>query len=291
MDREGERESTDCLRGALGRSALSKPAQKPEDVLRQTRRNESDRRQQDLHLQRLLEVRSLWSKHGDHRKTRKRTDVWLPYHRYRGVCENDLRITKKRLEQQLLGRIATSLRAPEYVEVIAEGFERQLKAAHELAQGAAQELTGKVDELRRERTALVKRAANLADAIGLHGPSNALSAQLSEAERRIEVIDRLLKPQPKSDPVAFAPEVIREFLTRKMAQLVDVLASEPQLAKQEIASRIDKLVLTPEVRDGRRVFAVTGDINLFSGNDDPIRSQSDTFITQRLCFSLRPNSL
>jgi DNA invertase Pin-like site-specific DNA recombinase len=193
-----------------------------------------------------------------------------PYQRFRGVCKNDLRITKDRLEQQLLGRIVASLRAPEYVELIATEFDRQLEAAQKAAQCAAEELTGKVDELRRERAGLVKRSGNLADAIALHGLSNALSSQLSEAEKRIEVIDRWLKPQPKSDPVAFAPEKVREFLARKMAQLVQVLAGDPELAKQEIASRIDKLILTPDVRDGLRVFAVTGDVRLFGVDDDDV---------------------
>jgi site-specific DNA recombinase len=151
-----------------------------------------------------------------------------PYHRFRGSCKNNLKIRQLRLEGQLLGKLVVSLRVPEHAELIAQEFERQLKAAQNAEASAKTEAEGKRDELLRERATLSKKAANLGDAIGEHGRSVTLSAQLSQAEKRIELIDGLLKPKAKSERPSASPEQIREFLARRMGQLVEVLLGIPR---------------------------------------------------------------
>jgi site-specific DNA recombinase len=190
-----------------------------------------------------------------------------PYHRHRGVCKNNLKIDRRRLEDQLLGKLVASLRAPEYAELIAQEFERQLKAAQKAETSAKTEAEANRDELLRERATLSKNVANLADAIAEHGLSVMLSTQLSQAEKRIELIDGLLKPKAKSERPSATPEQIREFLTRRMEQLVEVLLGDPEKAKRELSTRIDKLILTPQAHDGRNLLVVTGDLRLFADDD------------------------
>ncbi len=62
-------------------------------------------------------------------------------------------------------------------------------------------------------------------------------------------------------------EQIKEFLSRRAEQLVEVFLGDPKRAKQEIFKRVNKLVLTPESRNGRDVFVVTGDLVLFADDD------------------------
>ena len=190
-----------------------------------------------------------------------------PYNRYRNVCKNNLKIRQRRVEDQLIEKLAASLRSPDCANLIAEEFERQLAAAQEAEASARDEAEGKRDELLRERASLSKKAANLADAIGEHGLSPVLSTQLSHAESRIAAIDHLLTAKPRYERVSTSQEQIREFLSRRMGQLAEVLLGDPEIAKQEISKRIDKLVLTPGSRDGRDVFVVTGDLRLFADDD------------------------
>jgi hypothetical protein len=118
-----------------------------------------------------------------------------------------------------------------------------------------------------------------------------LSAQLGHAETRINTIDEMLKPKAKAQSASISPEQIREFLMRKMEQLVEVLLGDPERAKQELSKRIDKLVLTPELRDGRNVFTVTGDLRLFA-DDDVMPLNSGALATSKMILPwnrLQPN--
>jgi hypothetical protein len=185
-------------------------------------------------------------------------------HRYHGTCKNAVVIYQHRLEAQLLDKLVASLHAPEHAALIAEEFERQLVAAQKAEALAAQEVLCRRDELLEERALLTKKVANLTDAIALHGISGALSSQLSQAEKRLDVVTGLLKPKANAETVSTSPAQIRDFLARQMAKLAEVLTGDPIRAKQEISRRINQLVLTPESRDGRNVFVVTGDLRLFA---------------------------
>ncbi len=66
-----------------------------------------------------------------------------------------------------------------------------------------------------ERADLEKQAIRLADAIGQHGYSSVLSAQLSKVESRMAEIDRLLTAKPAPKLPTFTDEQIAEFLAQE----------------------------------------------------------------------------
>lgn len=201
-----------------------------------------------------------------------------PIHRRGGDCENKLLIKQSSLEEQLLGAIVASLRAPESLTQLHDEFTRQLEQAAKDESTTARQALGNHDALRKESVSLRGTVERLTDAIAGHGLSHALSAKLRQSEVRMEEIARLLavKDQPASQKIG-AGET-EEFLKRKVDELVEVLLGDPIRTKQELLKRIDKLVLTPEVRDGEDVYVVRGDVRLFAANDDVMLTNTGTRI-------------
>jgi len=95
-----------------------------------------------------------------------------------------------------------------------------------------------------ERADLEKQAIRVADAIGQHGYSSVLSAQLSKVESRIGKIDRLLSARPAPKLPTFTDEQIAEFLRQECNDFCNALAGDPEFARQKIQERIKSLVLT-----------------------------------------------
>jgi len=81
-------------------------------------------------------------------------------------------------------------------------------------------------------------------------------------------------PLTRSRKFQFTIEEIREFLQRKTQEFADILAGDPETARTQLRKRISKLVLTPKETPGGFVFEVTGDVNLFQGNDDVMLTNS-----------------
>jgi hypothetical protein len=92
-------------------------------------------------------------------------------------------------------------------------------------------------------------------------------AQLGHAETRINTIDELLKPKAKAQSALIPRNRSWSFLSGRRSSWSRFCFGDPERAKQELSKRIDKLVLTPELRDGRNVFTVTGDLRLFADDD------------------------
>jgi DNA invertase Pin-like site-specific DNA recombinase len=199
-----------------------------------------------------------------------------PIHRKGGDCMNKLLIRQSSLEEQLVGAIVASLRAPESLAQLRQEFTRQLEQAGKEESATAEQALGNHDVLRKESATLNRTIENLAAAIAEHGLSHALSAKLRQSEVRIEEITRLLaiKDKPASQKISI--EKTEEFLNCKVDKLVEVLLGDPARTKQELMTRIDKLVLTPEVRDGKDVYLVQGDVRLFAANEEVMLTGSAT---------------
>ena len=189
------------------------------------------------------------------------------YHRKRGVCGNKLTIKQRHLEEQLIGRLVAVLRAPEFKAEIQKEFARQVTVAGEIEAAKARLAVEDQDELKRELADLHKRVMNLTEAIAENGTSPNLSAALRRHESRMAVIEKLLATREKPPSPTLDPGEAEEFLRGKLDTLVEVLLGDPLVTKQELRKRIEKLVLTPEKRDGSDVFVVTGDLKLFAADD------------------------
>lgn len=190
-----------------------------------------------------------------------------PNHRFRGVCSNDLKISQRRLEQQLLNALSRNLLDHTNQEALVSAVAVQVRINLEAEASRARQATERQVELKQERSRLMKQAANLAAAIAELSLSSTLKAELQAVEARLGELDKILSPAVAVAVPSFSEEEIRDFVQRKSQELVDVLLGDPVVARRELQRRITKLVLTPRRLVGRRTFEVTGDVSLFSRPD------------------------
>ena len=203
-------------------------------------------------------------------------------HRFRDTCSNRLTIKWQPLEQQLIAAISKNLLDPRLEQQRIRDFSAQLQAAIELEEKLASESVSNPPKLIAERADLENQAGRIADAIGQHGYSPVLSAQLSKVESRMAEIDRLLATKPASKLPKFTDDQIREFLRQESKDFCDALTGDPEFARQQIQNRIKKLVLTPKETPGGPVLEVSGDVALLRTGDvlveSPIQRTSQHYI-------------
>ena len=196
-------------------------------------------------------------------------------HRFRNTCTNKITIRRNRLEPQLISAISNNLLDPRLAQQRIRDFSDQIKAAFELEEKLAAEAASNGPSLTAERADLEKQAVRLADAIGQHGYSSVLSAQLSKAEARMAEIDRLLVAKPALKLPKFTDQQIAEFLHHESQDFCDALTSDPEFARQEIQKRITNLVLTPKDTPEGPVLEVSGDVALLRKDDVLVQSLMD----------------
>lgn len=211
------------------------------------------------------------------------------FHR-RGKCLNCLTILRSDLERQLMDRIVHQLQSAEFVDLIEEEFERQVASALEAAAAKATVVRDQRDELLQEHAALVRKVDFYDEEIGKGFGSETVRTKLRRCVSRKEEIEQMLDIEarpcsPKTDRAE-----LRGFLRANFNKLAEVLLADPVSAKQEMLNRIDKLWLTPEMRDGEQVYVVTGDLRLFSGDNDvllptPLEGYREQYIGLRLTLN------
>jgi len=203
--------------------------------------------------------------------------------RFRDTCSNRLTIKWQPLEQQLIAAISKNLLDPRLEQQRIRDFSAQLQAAIELEEKLASESVSNAPTLIAERADLENQAGRIADAIGQHGYSPVLSAQLSKVESRMAEIDRLLAAKPALKLPKFTDDQIREFLRQESKDFCDALTGDPEFARQEIQKRIKKLVLTPKETPEGAVLEVSGDVALLRTGavlvESPIHRTSEQYIT------------
>jgi DNA invertase Pin-like site-specific DNA recombinase len=203
-----------------------------------------------------------------------------PNHRYRGVCENSVRIPQRKLEQQLLAALSANLLDPRLEEERVQSFRDQLKATLAAETRRTREAASQDSQLKEELAGLKKEQENLVDGIAKHGFSPALSARLGTVESRIAQIQRLRDAGVEPKAPEFTTEEIREFVQRKSQEFANILAGDTAIAREQLRQRITKLVLTPKQTQDGSVFEVTGDVSLFQGAGDVMLTNSLEGIAQ-----------
>jgi hypothetical protein len=190
-----------------------------------------------------------------------------PSHRYRGVCSNNVLIRQDRMEEQLIQGLTQKVLQPELIDHLFQRFteelQRRLKGMEQDSLQAATEVNG----LRAKRDELKTKAKNLAEAVAAMGHSPSLLSQLSLVEAEIEKIDNRLAVTNKPQDVTVSIKELREFVARKAFDLTAVLRSDVPIARQALANHLQKLVLTPKETPDGQVLAVSGDVDLFGGDD------------------------
>ena len=185
-------------------------------------------------------------------------------HRKSGTCENNWYIRQDRVEDQLLSAIEQRVfnRIDQVVQRCEEEVRRRLKEMER--QGAITTL----DSLRREQQQLQARAANLMRAIELGSDIPRLVQRFREVEDEIAQLDRAIASHRVVKPKVTA-EQVRNRVVKTLMRLRDMLnEQEVAVARAALRKHVGRLTLTPTVKDGRRVFEV-------SGNFSPTGDQPD----------------
>ena len=123
-----------------------------------------------------------------------------------------------------------------------------------------------VTTLQDQRRELKGRAQNLGEAIARMGRSVTLLQQLAEIELEIGRIDEQLAFANQPLDLAFSLESIRDFVAKKALDFRSAFDAEPGKARQILANHIEKLILTPRETEYGPVYDVSGDIDLFGGD-------------------------
>lgn len=190
------------------------------------------------------------------------------------------------MEQQIIAAISKNLLDPRLDEQRIHDFSAQLKAAIELEEKLASESVSNAPKLKAERADLETQVIRVVDAIGQHGFSSFLSAQLSKLESRIAEIDRLLTAKPAPKLPTFTDEQITEFLRQECQDFCNALTDDPEFARHEIQKRIKSLVLTPKETPEGPVLEVSGDVALLRTGDVLVESPLEGIAEHYTSFSI-----
>ena len=136
---------------------------------------------------------------------------------------------------------------------------------------------------------LVLQAKNITDAIkdNGHHQSPMLLSELMKIESRIEAIDQRLHQSNNIPELTLTTDELRAFVYKEAENLKALLQGDRFLAKQEIAKRIGRLVLTPKETDTGRVCEVSGDIHLLAGDprvlpNEPLEGIAEHYTGMRI---------
>jgi hypothetical protein len=182
-----------------------------------------------------------------------------PSHRYLGVCENDLTIRQKRLEEQLIGAIEQRILNSNLLDYTLQQFHAGL--ANKLAE--MQLHASGLDELRRERQSLKAKADRVVGAVAEVGHSPALLAKFGEVDAQIGAVDRRIDEQRPVNLTATIAET-REFVFKSVLQLRTVLREDAGKSKPALARQIGQLKLTPKQTENDPVYEVAGAVELLN---------------------------
>ncbi len=190
--------------------------------------------------------------------TRGYVKYGCPAHRYKGVCKNRLTIRRDRLETQLLNALESRFFRPDMAEYLVSSFERQLRARIK-EMGHEDYASGRV-QLERRREDLRAQARRISAAIAQGGKLETLLDHMNGLESEIAALSRQIEAYRPLD-FTVTTETVRRFAFENVLSLRDSLKSE-DIPAATLQRHIEKLVLTPTLKEGHTVFEVTGNINL-----------------------------
>ena len=188
-------------------------------------------------------------------------------HKHNGVCGNKMMIRQDRLEEQLLAAIASRITNAGMLEGLIQRCESELK--RRFAEMDRQGGRTTIDSLKKDLQDRKRRQANLIDAIEVGGDLSMLTERLRALENEIHSIQQAIaryRPIKLNESMVNIRDHIASamLLASAMLRLKESLATsetDSVRAKEALAKHIGKLVLTPMIRDGRPVYAVSGNVS------------------------------
>jgi len=185
-------------------------------------------------------------------------------HKHSGVCDNNWTIRRDRLEDQLLGAIEQRLFDPVILDYAVEKIEQTVKARIVDMQRQAQSTNG--DAARNRRDELKAQATRLTEAISFGGTLQPLVHKLQEIEREVAEIERAVALQRPRN-MELKPGQVRDAVVKTMTNLRSTLgAGDVTLAKNALMKHVGRLVLTPTMMEGKKLFRVIGGVQVAGPN-------------------------
>jgi ABC-type transporter Mla subunit MlaD len=164
------------------------------------------------------------------------------------------------VENRLLLGLQRSVLRPEVIEYAIGEFERQLK-------GALANLSTSLEQMRQRREAIQQEIDRLVAAFATVGHSPALVNALSDRERELaEITGKIFAAQP--DSVSAHISRVREFVTDRLGNIRQLLYSDVQKAKGELAKHVRSIEMVPQAEGKEGHYVAIGEWNLLGGLED-----------------------
>jgi chromosome segregation ATPase len=187
--------------------------------------------------------------------------------RVREMASTSFDTRQDRLEEQLLAGLTQKLLRPDMLEYAVQRFAENLQNRLKEIEEEQRSLASGITALQGRRAELKAKATNLAEAIAAMGHSPTLLAQLSAVERDIEGIDQKIAQTNTPKDLSLSMQRLGEFVTEKTLDLQSVLKGDVAVARRALANHIEKLTLTPKKTPEGVVLEVSGDVDLFAGDE------------------------
>ena len=170
------------------------------------------------------------------------------------VCSNHATIARADLEGRVLHALSEHLMDPELVRVFCEEFTAEM---NRLRAEAGTQRASKAAELER-----VKRDhGKLVDAIVAGVPAVQVKDRMIALDTRRQELEAELSASPAPEPVRFHPGMAEVYRQKVYALVEGLTDPERNLeVSQAIRALVDRIVLTPELRPGRKRATLTVDL-------------------------------
>jgi hypothetical protein len=91
---------------------------------------------------------------------------------------------------------------------------------------------------------------------------------LATIEAEIAKLDERLTEMNRPRDLAVSLDDLRQFLYGRAAEIAELLRGDVEIARLALAKHVDRLVLTPKIPPDGPLLEVSGDIEIFNGNEE-----------------------
>jgi site-specific DNA recombinase len=186
-----------------------------------------------------------------------------PQNFYRGACSNGLKERVDWIEERLFAQLQSAVLQPEVIEYALGKFERQLSTS-------LSNLDSRIGRMRLRSERIHGELGNLVSSLASCGPSTAIVEAINSREQELKEITRELVGTG-SDSVSTHMAQARQFVTARLGNIRQLLASNVQKAKIELAQHVTQISMIPQREGKKGHYVADGEWNLVGGYAECVR--------------------
>jgi DNA invertase Pin-like site-specific DNA recombinase len=205
-------------------------------------------------------------------------------------CRNRLKLNRDSLERHLMETLAAALKRSETFQRMEQAFTAEIRKQQEQQRRAAAYNAARRDSAQAEILRLTKEAEGLVLAMAQHGFSDTFSRVLREKEVQKQALIELVSLEEQRY-VEINDHEVREYLSKALENLADVLMSDPIRCRDEIRKRVTGLMLDPIMLGNAPAYRIRGDVRLFGGEEPKMLSGNGSISAKHLEFTVGLNGL